>query len=217
MARRSSQRAASEDQMTFGWMDADPSATPSAAKRFLDSVRSNRALPTHFLISCGKNKQPHRSRAAELYGNHRASVFRLHVGEAIIRRDNLRARFPEWGKNQNAERPIVEGERELEGLVTSYISRLQLQCIEVTDRASKNSARSTIEKSSIALFTERLVPVEPPSSSWLGLHSAHESIVRTGLWNVRDTGKKADFQVIELISNRLSQFLASTTKAAGRI
>jgi hypothetical protein len=136
-------------------------------------------------------------------GNHRASVFRLHVGEALIRKNNLRERFPNWGKGQAVERSIIGTERELERRVSEYISELQLQCIEVPDTANKNSARSKIERLSIALFTERLVPVELPSRNWLGLYSAHDVIVRTGLWNVRDAGGKADLKIGDLISNRI--------------
>jgi hypothetical protein len=137
------------------------------------------------------------------YGNHRASVFRLHVGEAIIRRDDLRERFPNWGRGQNVEKSISDGEKDLEKEVSAYIAQLQLCCIEVSDKATKHSARSKIERLSIALFTEGLVPVESPTTDWLGLYSAHDAIARTGLWNVRDVGGKADLDIVNIISKRI--------------
>ena len=149
-------------------------------------------LRTHFGTSDG-------------HGNHRASVFRLHVGEALIRKNDLRDRFPNWGNGQSVDRSISNSERDLEKQVSSYISQLQLSCIDVSDRATKHSARSKIERLSIALFTERLVPVESPTANWLGLHSAHQTIARTGLWNVRDAGGRADFGIVDLISERMTR------------
>ena len=101
------------------------------------------------------------------------------------------------------ERSISYSEKELEKNVSAYISRLQLCCIDVSDRATKHSARSKIERLSIGLFTERLVPVELSTSNWLGLHSAHQEIVRTGLWNVRDAGSRSDLEIVNPISKRI--------------
>ena len=50
-------------------------------------------------------------------GNHRASVFRLHVGRAIIERDRLQQRYPNWGKGQSASKDITEVEAPLESMV----------------------------------------------------------------------------------------------------
>lgn len=138
-------------------------------------------------------------------GNHRSSVFRLHVGEALIRKNDTRDLFPHWGKGQAADKSISDSEKELERDVSAYISALHVLCIEVADRATKSSARSKIERLAIALFTERQVALEPPSKEWLGLFSAHRVIAQTGLWNVKDTGAKADLQIIDLISERIRQ------------
>lgn len=179
---------------------------PEEITQFSDQIPRLVRIGTHAVSAGSKATLRERLRAhlgtANGYGNHRASVFRLHVGEALIRRDDLRDRFPHWGKGQNVEKSVADAERELERQVSAYISRLQLCCIDVADIASKHSARSKIERLSIALFTERLVPVEAPSSDWLGLHSAHEEIVRTGIWNVRDVGTRSDFSIVDLISNR---------------
>ncbi len=183
----------------------DPNEPTRFAKRIPRLVR----IGTHGVSKGSKATLRDRLRThlgtADGYGNHRASVFRLHVGEAFIRQKDLRESFPEWGRGQNVERRIVEAEKELEKLVSAYISQLQLQCIEVADRATKYSARSKIERLSIALFTERLVPVEAPTANWLGLNSAHNTIARTGLWNLRDAGGRADFEIVEEISNRINR------------
>lgn len=138
------------------------------------------------------------------YGNHRSSVFRLHVGEAIIRRDGLRKRFPQWGNGQSSPVLVRERERPLEKKVSDVISKLYVASVKVADRAAKMSARSALERLTIALFTENYQPVESPSPQWLGRHSAHDVISKTGLWNLREVGSKADFKVIETIRERLT-------------
>lgn len=181
----------------------DPSEPTRFARRLPRLVR----IGTHGVSSGSKATLRDRLRThfgtGDGYGNHRASVFRLHVGEALIRKDGLRDRFPDWGKGQNVERSISAKERDLEKRVSAYISSLQICCLDVADKATKNSARSKIERLSIALFTERLVAVDPPTPNWIGLYSAHQAIVRTGLWNVRDAGSKADFDIVNLISKRI--------------
>lgn len=141
------------------------------------------------------------------YGNHRSSVFRLHVGEAIIRRDSLRSRYPKWGSGQSADRSVSESERGLERMVSSYVSNLRLLCVDVSDTANKASARSKIERNSIALFTENLISLEPPSSEWLGLHSAHDVISSLGLWNIKETGGVADLSIVKVIKNCIEKNL----------
>jgi len=115
------------------------------------------------------------------FGNHRSSVFRLHVGEAIIRRDGLRKRFAQWGSGQSAPALARERERPLEKKVSEVISKLHVATVEVADVAMKTSARAVMETSAIGLFTENCQPVEHPGPNWLGRSSAHELIARTGL------------------------------------
>jgi hypothetical protein len=66
------------------------------------------------------------------------------------------------------------------------------------------SARSAIERLTIALFTENYQPIEPPGPRWLGRYSAHDVISKTGLWNLREAGSKADLEVIGTIRERLT-------------
>jgi hypothetical protein len=138
------------------------------------------------------------------YGNHRSSVFRLHLGEALIRRDGLRDEYPNWGVGQNSTAAVRVSERPLEEKVSEIVAGLLVGCVAVADKSTKESARSLIERLSIALFTEHLVPAEAPNYHWLGLHSKHEVIVKTGLWNLRDSGSKADLSIPRLINARMT-------------
>jgi hypothetical protein len=72
-------------------------------------------------------------------GNHRASVFRLHVGRAIIERDRLQERYPNWGKGQSASKDITELEAPLESKVSEYIGNLRVLFIPVLDTAGTGS------------------------------------------------------------------------------
>jgi len=194
---------------------------PTEPSRFATRLPRLVRVGTHGVSRGSKATLRDRLRAhlgtSDGFGNHRSSVFRLHVGEALIRKDALRDQFPNWGKGQSVERSVGELERDLERKVSDYISKLQIGYVDVPDRAAKNSARSKIERLVIALFTERLVPLDPPSQNWLGLYSAYDEITRTGLWNVRDVGTRTDFEIVDLISARLERRADSGNAGAGRV
>lgn len=180
---------------------------PGEPSRFSNSLPRLVRIGTHGVSQGSKATLRDRLRThfgtSDGYGNHRSSVFRLHVGEAMIRKFDLEDRFPHWGKGQNASKTLNDAEKELERDVSEYISKLQVLYVDVLDKATKDSARSIIEKQSIALFTEGFVPVERPSRSWLGLHSSHQVIAASGLWNVRDVGAKANLKIVNDIGERI--------------
>lgn len=132
-------------------------------------------------------------------GNHRASVFRLHVGRAIIERDELREDFPSWGKGQSAPREITEREAPLEAKVSEYIGNLRVLFVPVLDTAGTGSMRATIERQFISMFTESLCAIEESSPTWLGRFSDKPSIRDSGLWNIRDVGSEYDPKFIPLL------------------
>jgi hypothetical protein len=99
---------------------------------------------------------------------------------------------------------VRESERPLEKKVSDVISKLFVASVEVADKAAKLSARSAIERLTIALFTENYQPVEAPGLRWLGRYSAHDVISKTGLWNLREVGSRADLKIITTIRERLA-------------
>jgi len=136
-------------------------------------------------------------------GNHRASVFRLHVGRAIIERDRLQQRYPNWGKGQSASKNITELEAPLESMVSDYIGNLRVLFIPVLDTAGTGSMRATIERQFISMFTEGVCAIEESSLRWLGRFSDKLSIKHSGLWNVRDVGSEYDLKFIPLLDGLL--------------
>ena len=86
-------------------------------------------------------------------GNHRASIFRGHVGTALIRRDSLpdgllkswvsSHRNPEW----------AQAEDQLEREVSRYIGSMPFLWLAVPTKPDGSSDRGIIERNSIALLS----------------------------------------------------------------
>jgi hypothetical protein len=120
-------------------------------------------------------------------GNHRGSIFRLHVGQAMLAAAETGANelAVSWGKGGSASREIREREHELECRVSTYIGALPLLWLDVSDAPGTTSMRRTLERRSIALLSGMSEPSpDPPSSAWLGLRSPRAVIRESGLWNV---------------------------------
>lgn len=121
---------------------------------------------------------------AEGQGNHRGSIFRLHVGESLIRRGELEPIFSTWGKGQSAPADVRLLEEEIELEVSEYIGEMQVAWLEVPDEASADSDRGYLERNFISLLTGPTGPLDLPSSQWLGRWSTREAVANSGLWNV---------------------------------
>lgn len=112
---------------------------------------------------------------------HRASVFRRHVGAALIRRDSQPEElFHSWLDRHGPHEGWASQEAEIEREVSRYIGAMPVLWLSVSDRAD----RGYVEQNSIAL-TSRLASGRDPSSlGWLGRHAARTEIRESGLWNV---------------------------------
>lgn len=122
-------------------------------------------------------------------GNHRGSIFRLHVGNAMLRRDG--ETLPTWGVGPTAPPELradpcaQEAEAALERRVSAHIGRMTVLWVSVPDWASPTSLRAVIERNSIALLSNRRSPIKPASEAWLGLSSHREEVRKNLLWNLR--------------------------------
>lgn len=120
-------------------------------------------------------------------GNHRGSIFRLHVGSAMLQRDfDSSVIAKTWSVGQSAPAAIRLIEHELEQRVSHHIGTMPFLWLRVEDEASSASLRRYLERSAIALLSNAVQrpPLDPPSPSWLGHHSANAAIRASGLWNV---------------------------------
>jgi len=130
-------------------------------------------------------------------GNHRGSVFRLHVGAALLAQ--TQTQHPTWGVGSSAPKEIRVQEADIERQVSAYLGTMSVLWIDVPDEPSKSSTRAYIERNSIALLSMQLTPIDRPSDGWLGLASPHEAIRRSGLWNVNYVTERYDPEFLDVL------------------
>lgn len=118
-------------------------------------------------------------------GNHRGSIFRLRVGEALLKN----AEYPDhiresWGDGSSAPKAITLGEAALELAVSDYIGKMPFLWIAVDDEPSADSMRAYLERNSIGLLSNyEDEALDAPSQDWLGRSSPEPTIRESGLWN----------------------------------
>ena len=150
---------------------------------------------THALIAgsgsslWGRLRQ-HRGTVKPLGGNHRGSVFRLLVGEALIGRDP-RVGIDSWGRDRKVNvKDARDAERPLEKMVSQHIGDMSVAFVPIEDAPGPDSMRRYVERNAIALlsgFPDRVI--DRPSSNWLGHHCGHEKVRLSGLWNNNHAGE----------------------------
>jgi hypothetical protein len=112
-------------------------------------------------------------------GSQRGSVFRRHVGNALLASGAWPSEIAQSWPNNHVTSQQRQAERPLEVAVTAQIGAMPLLWLDVPDRAR----RHTIEANAIALLSRRTGGVDPPSAGWLGLHAANSKVRSSGLWN----------------------------------
>lgn len=117
-------------------------------------------------------------------GNHRGSVFRRHVGAALIASGRLPA-LASWGVGSSAPAAIRDLESEHERAVSAVIGCMPVIWVAADDLPSTLSIRAVIEQNSIGLLCRaRAEGLDVPSADWLGRYSPAVEIRQSGLWNV---------------------------------
>lgn len=137
-------------------------------------------------------------------GNHRGSIFRLHAGAAMLRREGLTAPAT-WSVKNNVTRAVKEPEKDLERRVSAYLGNMTLLWLDVDDAPGPDSDRATIERNAIALLSQSDDVIDPSSPDWLGLHSANDKIRTSGLWNVNHIGDAYDPAFLAVMEQRIDQ------------
>ncbi len=134
-------------------------------------------------------------------GNHRGSIFRRHVGAALLSGDD----WPEpllhsWGQGSTSNRVVREQEYPLELAVSNHIRRMPFLWLGVEDAPTATSDRGVIETGAIGLLSNLdRDTVDPSSSRWLGALSDRRFIRASGLWNVNHVGDHADTRFLKVV------------------
>lgn len=109
-------------------------------------------------------------------GNKNSSVFRTHVGSAIINRDEIvNVNINEWMKHMTPTNKNIE-----ELINEVFKEKFRFRCISVQSK----DERLYMEERLIATLSRWNYP---PSNRWLGHFAEREEIRSSGLWNVKDT------------------------------
>jgi hypothetical protein len=148
-------------------------------------------------------------------GNHRGSIFRNLVGQAILARDRDRL-CPSWGIARDLtkasaalgtdRRSLVSSEQPVENNVSDYLARLTFTFLNIDDEPGANSRRGFVERNAIALLSNHDRPaLDAPSASWLGNMSNRELVRRSGLWNQRHVTESCDEAFLEYIAAMIGQ------------
>lgn len=137
-------------------------------------------------------------------GNHRGSIFRLHVGSAILRRDGLEIEYPSWRERHKIEKKVRKQEYQIEKKVSQHIRSMPFLWLKVDDPPVPESKRGFLEMNAIGLLSnydrlDTLEGIDPPSYSWLGFHCSSKKVRASGLWNSNHVDKDYEPNFLKIL------------------
>jgi len=145
-------------------------------------------------------------------GNHRGSIFRLHIGTAFINRYELTNPYTlTWGDGSSASKNVRQEEKPLEQEVSRYIGNMPFLWLEVDDDPGPDSDRGFIERNTIALLSNFCVdlhseyPIDPPDKDWLGNYARNKDIRESGLWNINHVRECYNPGIFELLEQKINK------------
>ncbi len=156
----------------------------------------------------------HRGRASG-GGNHRGSIFRLLIGQALLARGGL-THCSSWGVKGDAAKAsaalgmsreaLASVEAPVEQAVTHYIGTMPFLWLNIDDIPGPNTLRGVIERNTLALLSNHgRTPLDSPSPRWLG-HASDRPLVRgSGLWNQRHVVETHDPAFLDIFEMKIAQ------------
>lgn len=183
------------------------------------SVRVTR-VGTHALTARTRSRlwgrlSQHRGAARTGAGNHRGSIFRLLVGIALARRDDIDLPLS-WGVGGDpggaarrllmGRADVMQAEADLEALVSDYIGAMPFLWLSVGDAPGHTSERGFIERNAIALLSGyRGSAIDSPSPNWLGRYSDRDGVRLSGLWNNNHVDDVWDSSFLDAMERRTEE------------
>ncbi len=135
-------------------------------------------------------------------GNHRGSIFRSLIGQALLARGDLTP-CSSWGVRSDAAKAcealgidrqtLTTDEAPVEQAVSRYIGAMPFLWLDIDDEPGPNSLRGFIESNAIALLSNHeRTPLDPASPGWLGHFSDRSRVRGSGLWNQQHVDETHD-------------------------
>ncbi|HEU5155664.1 MAG TPA: hypothetical protein VFU43_01610 [Streptosporangiaceae bacterium] len=134
-------------------------------------------------------------------GNHRGSIFRLHVGTALLNNQIWPPEIRESWLRRQIDAQARAAEQPLERAVSAHIGAMPVACLAVPDREH----RRVIEANAIALLSRRAGGLDQASAGWLGLHAASERVRTSALWNVNHVDDAYDPAFLDLLEQAIRE------------
>ena len=145
-------------------------------------------------------------------GNHRGSIFRLHVGTALLASgDWPKEAKGNWGTGSTAKGRVREDEFAVEVAVSRHIGSMPFLWLAVDDETGTSSDQRVIEAGAIALLsnTDRSA-IDSSSASRLGQFARREAVRTSGLWNVEHVQSSPTSEFL----NTLRRHIQTTTSVS---
>jgi hypothetical protein len=151
-----------------------------------------------------------RSEAHPHGGNHRGSVYRLRVGEALCARHDLAGRYPDWGAARvppDRDRGTVRDEEyPLERRVSAVLREQPFLPVALDDEPGPDSDRAFLERNVVALVSNFDRPaVDRRDPAWLGHDSPSARIRASGLWNVEGVAATHDPAALDVLADAVGR------------
>ena len=197
-------RMAWPDRGVYFFMEPGESRTDSGSGLRIVRVGTH-ALKKGAKSTLWQRLRQHRGAASSKVGNHRGSIFRKIVGDALIRRDSLDCRT--WDKYPSTAPPeIREAERPIEKKVSGVIGQMPFLWLSIEDEPGPRSERGLIERNAIALLSNwNTEPLDRPSDGWLGSHCSREKVNGSGLWNSNHVDEAYSPEFLDAMSRLVRQ------------
>jgi hypothetical protein len=128
------------------------------------------------------------------------SVFRRHVGTAIIRRHKLCDEVLENWYHYRSD-PL---EDDIERAVSEYIGAMPFLWLDVPTAEDRHD----IEAGAIGLLSMSTGDADPPSADWLGRYAYRKEIQDSGLWNVQGLGAPYDRGFLDRMERAVARSLS---------
>ena len=133
-------------------------------------------------------------------GNHRGSIFRRHVGSALLNRHGDSQLLASW----LAPDPLPgheDAERAIEVQVSQVIRAMPFLWLSVPTRPDGSSDRGVLERNLIALLSTLSGRGEAASANWLGRNAVAPKVRGSSLWNVNHVDGAFDPNTLDLLQS----------------